>query len=297
MPVCITTAEACLSHDPGAGMPERPIRLQTVVQRLAGSGFAAMESTPATAEWLAMLHAPGYLRELEAMSRRGQGDYGPDCPVGPATWAATRAAAGASRAALEHALRGNGHAFAAVRPPGHHALHAGAMGFCYANQVALLAAEARQQGRDRLLILDWDVHHGNGTQALVEHDPTIRFVSMHQSPWWPGTGMATERGVGNIFNLPMPPQLPAETYLETFWRGITRATEKWRPDVVLISAGYDGMAGDPLGGFTLEPEHFAEWVARLRTAFPDAPLVALMEGGYLPSRLANGVLATVQALA
>lgn len=293
----VTTAEACLAHDPGRGRPEQPGRLRTVLQRLAGAGVEVVPAASATHEWLSTMHDDGYLDELAAMSARGHGDYGPDCPVGPGTWAATVAAAGAARAALDHALAGLGNAFAAIRPPGHHALHDTAMGFCYANQVALCAAEARRQGRGRVLILDWDVHHGNGTQALVEHDPTIRFVSMHQSPWWPGTGAATERGVGNIFNLPMPPQLPPSRYLETFWGGVVAASDQWTPELILVSAGYDGMAGDPLGGFTLEAEHFAEWVARLRTACPAAPIVALMEGGYLPSRLANGVLATVQALA
>jgi len=295
--VLVTTAADCLAHDPGSGRPEQPARLRTVLQRLANAGIAAVEAPSATREWLTTLHDDRYLADLAAMSARGHGDYGPDCPVGPGTWPATLAAAGAARAALEHGLAGHGHAFAAIRPPGHHALHAEAMGFCYANQVVLCATEAQRQGRARVLILDWDVHHGNGTQALVEHDSTIRFVSMHQSPWWPGTGSAEERGVGNIFNLPMPAELPPSRYLEAFWGGVQAATDRWTPELILVSAGYDAMDGDPLGGFTLEPEHFAEWVARLRTAFPAAPIVALMEGGYLPSRLANGVLATVQALA
>jgi acetoin utilization deacetylase AcuC-like enzyme len=293
----VVTAADCLAHDPGRGMPEQPARLRTVLQRLASANVPIVDAPPATPEWLATLHDADYLRDLETMSRTGAGDYGPDCPVGPATWRATLAAAGAARAALSFALAGEGHAFAAIRPPGHHALRHEAMGFCYANQVALLAAEARRSGRDRVLIVDWDVHHGNGTQALVEHDPTIRFISMHQSPWWPGTGAASERGVGNIFNVPMPPQLAAPRYVEALWDAVTAATADWTPDVVLVSAGYDGMDGDPLGGFTLEPPDYAEWVVRLRTAFPAAPIVALMEGGYLPARLANGVLATVEALA
>ncbi len=292
----VVTAAACLAHDPGRSMPEQPARLRAVLQRLAAAGIPVSEAPAASAESLATLHDPEYLRDLEAMSRRGAGDYGPDCPVGPDTWRATLAAAGAAQAALAHALDGRGHAFAAIRPPGHHALRHEAMGFCYANHVALLAAEARRQGRDRVLIIDWDVHHGNGTQALVEHDPTIRFVSMHQSPWWPGSGAADERGVGNIFNVPLPPQLESARYVEALWAAVTTATADWRPDLVLVSAGYDCMEGDPLGGFTLEPPDFAEWVGRLRTALPAAPIVALMEGGYLPTRLANGVLATVAAL-
>lgn len=292
----VVTAAACLAHDPGRSMPEQPARLRAVLQRLAAAGIPVSEAPAASAESLATLHDPEYLRDLEAMSRRGAGDYGPDCPVGPDTWRATLAAAGAAQAALAHALDGRGHAFAAIRPPGHHALRHEAMGFCYANHVALLAAEARRQGRDRVLIIDWDVHHGNGTQALVEHDPTIRFVSMHQSPWWPGSGAADERGVGNIFNVPLPPRLESARYVEALWAAVTTATADWRPDLVLVSAGYDCMEGDPLGGFTLEPPDFADWVGRLRTALPAAPIVALMEGGYLPTRLANGVLATVAAL-
>lgn len=293
----VVTGADCLAHDPGRSMPEQPARLRTVLQRLAGAGFPAITAPSASFEWLATLHDREYLRELEAMSDRGVGDYGPDCPVGPATWRATLSAAGAAQAALAYSLRGEGNAFAAIRPPGHHALQGGAMGFCYANHVALLASGARREGRDRVLIIDWDVHHGNGTQALVEHDASIRFISMHQWPWWPGSGAAEERGVGNIFNVPMPPQLEAGRYVEALWEAVSAATRDWPPDLVLVSAGYDGMDGDPLGGFTLEPEHFAEWVGRLRTAFPTAPIVALMEGGYLPARLANGVLATVAALA
>jgi acetoin utilization deacetylase AcuC-like enzyme len=148
----------------------------------------------------------------------------------------------------------------------------------------------------RILIVDWDVHHGNGTQALVELDPSIRFISLHQSPHWPGTGAASERGVGNVFNLPRPPGLAPEEYLDDLGRTILVSTEDWKPDLVLISAGYDSMRGDPLGGFTLEPEHYAELVHRLEQAAPETPIVGLMEGGYIPERLAAGVVATLEAL-
>jgi acetoin utilization deacetylase AcuC-like enzyme len=171
------------------------------------------------------------------------------------------------------------------------------MGFCIVNHVAVLACEALRRGHKRVLIIDWDVHHGNGTQALVEHDAAIRFVSLHQWPWYPGTGAVDERGVGNCFNLPMSQGLPAATYIESLWRGIERATDGWRPEVILVSAGYDAMLGDPLGGFTLEPTDYVTWVDRLRDRFIDVPMVALMEGGYTPARLADGVVATVRAMA
>ena len=171
------------------------------------------------------------------------------------------------------------------------------MGFCILNHVAITAAAARASGADRVLIVDWDVHHGNGTQALVEADDRTRFVSMHQWPWYPGTGAASEHGVGNCFNLPMPAGLAPSAYVETLWRGVELATDGWAPDIVLISAGFDAMRGDPLGGFTLEPQHFAVWVERLRERLPAVPIVATMEGGYDPGRLADGVLATVRSLA
>ncbi len=152
-------------------------------------------------------------------------------------------------------------------------------------------------GAERVLIVDWDVHHGNGTQALMEHDETIRYVSLHQHPWYPGTGMAEERGVGNVFNVPRGPGAPPARYVDDLWAAIVAATSGWTPDLVLVSAGFDAMLGDPLGGFTLEPEHYADLTRRLRERLPAAPIVGLLEGGYVPARLADGVLAHALALA
>jgi acetoin utilization deacetylase AcuC-like enzyme len=151
-------------------------------------------------------------------------------------------------------------------------------------------------GRRQVLIIDWDVHHGNGTQALMETDATIRYVSLHQHPWYPGTGMADERGVGNVFNVPRGPRLPPSLYVGDLWAAIVAATADWTPDLVLVSAGFDAMAGDPLGGFTLEPEHYADLTLRLRERLPDAPIVGLLEGGYAPGRVADGALAHIGAL-
>lgn len=233
---------------------------------------------------------------LEALATRGGGVLDPDTIVGPGSWAAAVGAAGAVLAAVHHATGGAGHAFAAIRPPGHHCLADRAMGFCLLANVVIGARAAQRSGKGRILIVDWDVHHGNGTQALVERDPAVRFVSLHQHPGWPGTGAASERGVGNIFNLPRPAGLPPEQYLADLWSGIEAATARWQPDLVMISAGFDAMRGDPLGGFTLEPGHYAEWTSRLRAAFPTAPIVSAMEGGYLPHRLAAGVVAHLEAL-
>ncbi len=293
----VFTAPACLEHDQGEGHPEQSWRLRAVLSALStDQRIVVSNAAPASLDQILRCHDAAYVGRAAMLSERGGGELGPDTMLNAASWRATVAASGAALAALDHALAAGGHAFAAIRPPGHHALRDGAMGFCIVNHVAVLAAEAHARGCDRVLIVDWDVHHGNGTQALIEHDPSTRFVSMHQWPWYPGTGAAEERGVGNCFNLPMHPGLPSAVYLEALWRGIERATIDWIPEVILVSAGFDGMLGDPLGGFTLAATDYAEWVRRLREGFRDAPIVALMEGGYAPRLLAAGVMATVLAM-
>jgi acetoin utilization deacetylase AcuC-like enzyme len=293
----VYTSKACLAHDPGTGHPDQPLRLKAVLDALrANPVVELLDAEPAALERALTCHDRAYLEQAAALSAAGGGELGADTTLSPGSWPAVLGATGAVLAALDHAHATGQHTFAAVRPPGHHALRNRAMGFCVVNHVAVAAAAARAMGHERVLIVDWDVHHGNGTQALVERDPDTHFVSMHQWPWYPGTGAADERGVGNCFNLPMAAGLPPAAYVETLWRGIELATRGWSPDLILISAGFDAMLGDPLGGFTLEPGHFALWVARMRERFAAVPIVGLMEGGYAPRRLADGVTATVAAL-
>ncbi|HSE27620.1 MAG TPA: histone deacetylase [Gemmatimonadales bacterium] len=297
MTVPVATHPACLDHDAGPGHPERAARLRAVLQALADEPAAVLrEAPPADRAALEAVHPAAYLDRVEALAAAGGGALDEDTSVVPASWAAVVGAAGAAMAAVDDALAG-GAGFAAIRPPGHHALADRAMGFCVVNNAVVAARHAQRGGAGRVLVVDWDVHHGNGTQALVERDETIRFVSLHQSPWYPGTGAAEERGVGNIFNVPRPPGLPPERYVADLWQAVQEATADWRPGLVLLSAGYDAMRGDPLGGFTLEPWHYAEWVARLRALLPGVPLAGVLEGGYAPARLADGVRATVRALA
>jgi acetoin utilization deacetylase AcuC-like enzyme len=233
---------------------------------------------------------------LEAISARGGGALFLDTLMNEHSWRAALGAAGAVLAAVDHAIAGRGHAFAAIRPPGHHALASKGMGFCLLANAVIAARHAQRLGRERVLIVDWDVHHGNGTQALVETDPTVHYVSLHQWPWYPGTGAADERGVGNVFNVPRGPGKPPSLYVEDLWTAIVAATAGWRPDLLLVSAGFDAMAGDPLGGFTLEPVHYADLTRRLREHLPDTLIVGLLEGGYVPDRVAAGVLAHVKEL-
>jgi acetoin utilization deacetylase AcuC-like enzyme len=298
MAVPIFTHPDCLRHDPGSDHPETPSRLRTLLDRARSSeGVTVVEASAAARDPLLAVHPESYLRTLEAMSARGGGVLFLDTILNASSWSALLGATGAVLAAVDHAHSGRGHAFAAVRPPGHHALAGKGMGFCLVNNVVVAARYAQRTGRTRVLIVDWDVHHGNGTQALVESDPTVRYVSLHQHPWYPGTGMADERGVGNVFNVPRGPGLPASLYVDDLWAAIMAAGADWEPDLILVSAGFDAMTGDPLGGFTLEPRHYAELTRRLRERFPGAPIVGLLEGGYAPSRVAAGALAHIGALA
>jgi acetoin utilization deacetylase AcuC-like enzyme len=295
--VPVFTHPDCIRHDPGTDHPETPARLVTLLDRARRDSRArVVESAAAGREALLAVHPDGYLRGLEAMSGRGGGALFLDTILNSASWDAVLGATGAVLAAVDHARGGQGHAFVAARPPGHHALAARGMGFCLVNNVVVAARHAQRNGLERVLIVDWDVHHGNGTQALVETDATIRYVSLHQHPWYPGTGMADERGVGNVFNVPRGPGLQADLYVHDLWAAVVAATTGWSPELVLISAGFDAMRGDPLGGFTLEPEHYADLTRRLRERLPNAPIVGLLEGGYIPSRIADGALAHVQAL-
>lgn len=291
----VTTASRCLEHDAGPGHAETPARLSVLLARLEADGrFPVRVAAPAPLEAVAAVHDAAYLDHLQAVAQQGGGRLDEDTVMNHASWEAALGGAGAALAALEVALGGEP-AFAACRPPGHHALANRAMGFCLLANAVVVARAAQRLGCARVLIVDWDVHHGNGTQALVEHDESVRFVSLHQWPHWPGTGAADERGVGNIFNIPMAPALPPARYVEGLWDAVGAATTSWRPDLLVISAGFDAMAGDPLAGFTLEPEHYAEWTRRLRARWPALPMVSLLEGGYAPSRLADGALAHLAA--
>jgi acetoin utilization deacetylase AcuC-like enzyme len=287
-------------HNPGPGHPERPERIEAVLTALRApdlSTVVALSEGPlATREQLERVHPAPYLNALERLSRAGGGALDADTVMSDGSWDAALASAGAAVRAVELGIE-RGSAFGATRPPGHHALATRAMGFCFFNNVVVAARHAQQLGKARVLIVDWDVHHGNGTQALVERDPTIRYVSMHQYPWYPGTGAEDERGVGNVFNVPRPAGLPRERYVRDLLDAVDAAIDGWRPDLLLVSAGFDSLAGDPLGGFTLEPEDMAVWTAAFRARVAPAPVVGVLEGGYRLDLLAAGVRAHVRALA
>ncbi|HMJ58362.1 MAG TPA: histone deacetylase [Gemmatimonadales bacterium] len=291
---------ACRKHYGGAGHPERPQRIEAVLDALRAPDMESFvtlrEGVPASRAALERVHSAAHIDRLETMAAAGGGALDADTFLGPSSWESVLASAGVALTAVEQGIA-SGTAFGATRPPGHHALAAQSMGFCFVNNVVIAARHAQTLGCARVLIVDWDVHHGNGTQALVEADPSIRFVSMHQYPWYPGTGAADERGVGNVFNVPRPGGLPRATYVRDLLAAVDAALTGWQPDLLIVSAGFDSLAGDPLGEFTLEPDDITQWTEALRERMQGRPVVGVLEGGYRLDLLAKGVSAHVRALA
>ena len=297
----------CGRHDTGWGHPEHVGRLRAIPRALREHPELLMslvhrEARYASPDELALAHDSGYIARVKAMAEGGGSRIDADTVVSPGSWDAATAGAGALLDGVDMAMDGTAiRSFSAVRPPGHHALRADGMGFCLFGNVAIAAHYARAQySVERVLIVDWDVHHGNGTQALVEHERDIHFVSMHQWPWYPGTGAAGDRGPhGNVWNVPMPPGLPRAEYTGALLRAIDEATAGFTPDIVLLSAGFDSLAGDPLGGFTLEIEDFESLTRDLvdrATAWCGGRLVSGLEGGYAPERLGPVAVAHMAAL-
>jgi acetoin utilization deacetylase AcuC-like enzyme len=296
MTVAYISHADCGRHDTGWGHPEHVGRLRAIPRALRENAelfqrLSHVESRHASEDELALAHDRGYIRQVKALADSGGGPLDPDTVTSEGSWDAATAAAGAVLDGIDFAFAGEPlRSFCAVRPPGHHALTDRAMGFCLFGSVAVGAHYARQRhGAERVLIVDWDVHHGNGTQALVEHERDIHFVSMHQWPWYPGTGAADDRGPHrNVWNVPMRANLPPEQYVDALRRAIDAATNGFTPDLVLISAGFDSLAGDPLGAFTLEYEHFEEltkYLVERAETWCGGRVVSSLEGGYAPERL------------
>ncbi len=298
----------CGRHDTGWGHPEHVGRLRAIPRALRDDPdlFHAaqhVEGRHATVDELLLAHDAAYVAQVRQLAERGGGRLDADTVASEGSWDAATAAAGCVLDGVDMAFDGRAtRSFSAVRPPGHHALRDRAMGFCLFGNVAIGAHYARRRhGAERVLIVDWDVHHGNGTQALVEQTADIRFVSMHQWPWYPGSGAADDRGPhGNVWNVPMPGGLAAARYVEALLGAVDHAVRGFTPDVVLISAGFDSLAGDPLGGFTLELDDvtlLTRAVAERADAWCGGRVVSALEGGYVPDRLGAACVTHLRALA
>jgi len=291
------------AHDPGRGHPERPARLDAVLRGLAGidpEAVAHASPRAATREEMERVHSADYLEQLEAFCERGGGAIDADTAASEESWAAAELAAGAGLVAIDALDRADADAaFCAVRPPGHHAIPKRAMGFCLVNNVAVAAAALRARG-SRVLIVDWDAHHGNGTQDAFYKDPDVLYVSMHQWPLYPGTGRLDEvgagEGIGTTVNVPLPAGATGDVYLDSVDRVVAPLAERFAPDWLLISAGYDAHRADPLTGLGLAAGDYADLTARLTALVPERRTICFLEGGYDLDALAQSVLATASTL-
>jgi acetoin utilization deacetylase AcuC-like enzyme len=305
MTTLLFTHPACLEHDPGRHHPESPERLRAVLAALDQPDFARLERCEAPEAEIADLlrvHPRSHIeRVFSAVPRSGHAALDADTILSPGSAIAALHAAGAVTAAVDAVVEGRAdNAFCAVRPPGHHAEPRRAMGFCLFNNVAIGAQRARQaHGLARVAVVDFDVHHGNGTQALFEEDGSLFYASTHQSPLYPGTGMTDEIGVGNIVNLPLPPMSGSRAFRLAMTRHILPALDAFRPELVLISAGFDAHAQDPLAQLMLDDEDYV-WITERLIEIADrhagGRLVSTLEGGYDLAVLGRCVAAHLRVL-
>lgn len=294
--------DACfLTHDTGRH-PENAVRLTAITAHLAISGLASqcreLACEPVTMARLERVHAPGYIAEVQKLAQLGGGRIESDTVVSPASYDVVLRAAGAVCDAVERVVRGeDSQALCLVRPPGHHALASSAMGFCLFNNVAVGARTAVQElGLDRVLVVDWDVHHGNGTQDTFWEDEQVGFLSVHRFPFYPGSGDWDETGtgpaLGTKLNVPVAFGTARKDYLAQFGTALEKIAARTRPQLVLLSAGFDAHRADPIGSLGLEVEDFAELtrlVGSVADTYSGGKLVSVLEGGYNPEVLAQSV--------
>jgi acetoin utilization deacetylase AcuC-like enzyme len=305
MTTLIYNHAVCAEHDMGYGHPECPERLSAILNALKSPEFAPLEwreAPEATMERLTRVHPLKYVeRILVTVPQYGLRALDGDTALCPRSGEAALRAAGATCAAVDAIMASEAHnAFCVVRPPGHHAEPSRAMGFCVFNNVAIGAVHARAAyGLGKVAIIDFDVHHGNGTQVAFENQPEYMYISTHQSPLYPGTGRRSERGVGNIVNIPMPPYSGSEDLHEAWTTQIEPALRRFRPDFIFISAGFDAHQLDPLAELNFTEEDYS-WLTReilaVAAEFCAGRVVSTLEGGYNLKALAASTALHVKAL-
>lgn len=305
MTTLLYTHEACAGHETGQMHPEHPARIKAIWKALEAPGFAALdrrEPPTATVEQIARVHPEPYVTAiLDAVPETGMVAIDGDTFLSPGSGEAALRAAGAAVAATDAVLAGDAaNAFCATRPPGHHAEPDRAMGFCLFNSVAIAARHAQAvHGLSRVAVVDFDVHHGNGTQAAFWDEPTLFYGSTHQMPLYPGTGAATERGKGNIVNAPLAPMSGSDEFRQAMSDRILPSVTAFKPELLIISAGFDAHRDDPLASLMFETEDFVWATAELMRVADQVcggKVVSCLEGGYDLQALAVSTAAHVKQL-
>jgi len=299
-----------LNHDTGSRHPERSQRVSAAHALLSSQDWFStlhqLETRPAEEQWISTIHDTGYIERVKAACETGERRIdSPDVTISKASYDVALNGAGSILQLADQLMAGNvDNGFAMVRPPGHHAEQAEAMGFCLFNNVAIAARYLQQKYElEKILILDWDVHHGNGTQHTFEQDPTVFYISLHQFPHYPGTGALSEIGIGKgqgaTLNCPMTPGLGDDAYREAFEEKILPLAKAFNPDAILLSAGFDAHLSDPLGSINLQASSYA-WMTRAVMDLADkccnGRILSILEGGYDLNALSESVTEHVRVL-